>query len=223
MKIHQILFVLLLFVALGSPPVFSQELLTNRTFDTGIEGWTTRGVGPGTIVWDSAQGQPPGSLRFPDEDQVAITQACFHPQVGTYTLSTDAYLETSGQFVECLINFVLYLEPDCSGEGSPIIDVNGGGVIFPRVTAPNTWQHLEFEFHIGQDTLDQSGILGIRPLLTKLGDFPPLDACLYDNVSLSYTPPSVTEVPALGSAGLTVLAALLGVSGALTLRRRLSG
>jgi len=222
MKAHRKFFLFLFFMTLGIPPAVSQELLTNRTFDSGIEGWMTRGVGPGTIAWDSTQGQPPGSLRFPDFDQVAITEACFNPQVGIYTLSTDAYLETSGEFLECLINFVLYLEPDCSGEGSPIIDVVGGGGLFPRVTAPNTWQHLEFAFPIGQDTLDQSGILGIRPLLTKLGDFPPQDACLYDNVSLMYTPLSATEVPDLGSAGLTILAALLGFTGTFVLHRRFS-
>ncbi len=120
----------------------------------------------------------------------------------------------------CLINFMLYLESDCSGEGSPIIDVNGTG-IFPFVIAPNTWEHLKFEFPIGQDTLDQSGILGIRPLIVKLGDFRSDDACLYDNVSLTYAPLPVTQVPTVGSLGLAVLAALLGVAGLITLRRRL--
>lgn len=199
----------------------AQNLVSNGTFDSGIEGWMTDGTGPGTISWDATRGQPPGALRFPDFNQSAISEECLIPQVGTYTLSTDAYMETSGEFVLCTVNFFLYQSTDCSGEGGEVIILDGPG--FPSVTEANTWQRLETDFGILPIIIEDPPFYSMRPMLIKSGNSLSDDTCLFDNVSLTFTPIAAAEIPAVGPLGLAVLAALLGAAGLLILRRLATG
>ncbi|MBT4519633.1 MAG: hypothetical protein HOC23_06485 [Halieaceae bacterium] len=220
MNIRLITVTLLLTLSPWAVPALSQELLTNPTFDTDIDGWTTDGTGPGTISWEAGQGQPPGALSFPDFDQQATTQECWQTQAGNYTLRSDAYMQTSGDFLECSINLFRYQEPNCSGNATPIV-VAGA----PSISIPNSWQSLELITEVTPSDLNSGNFSGIRPMLSKQSDLQANDACLYDNVSLTFTPPPAPPVPAptSGLFGLALLCALLGVVGLTALRRGQGG
>jgi len=203
-----------------------QELLSNGTFDTGIEGWTVDTVvSPGTIDWASAQGLPPGALRFPTEDQFALPQECFHMAPGVFEFSADVFMETAGEFVDCHINYYLYVtNDDCTGDHGWFINVGGNNVV-PIMTVANEWERLEFNLPMDEESIATGGFPSIRPVLVKSGDLNADDACLFDNVSFRFVPEQlpVTAVPSLGAVGLWILGGLLAVAGFVLIRRGLGG
>jgi len=195
------------------------ELISNRTFDTNLDGWEANPPTVGTLEWAATQGLPPGALKMVgSQDQFAATTDCFHFEPGTIFFTADAFMETGTQFVDCLLNMYLYIEADdCTGEYSSFVIV-GGHTIIPQVETPNQWEHLILKVPIPDDP-SETGVLSFRPVMIKFNDYDADDACIFDNASLRIAPPGVTEVPALSPVGFAVLGVLLAVAALAVLRR----
>jgi hypothetical protein len=201
----------------------AQELLSNGTFDVDINGWT---VNPdisndGTIDWVAMQGLPPGSLRFPSEGQVALPQECFQMYPGVFKFNADVFMETSGEFVDCHINYYLYTEnDDCTGGYAWFINTDQSQPV-PGMTLMNEWETLDFDLPMDAGSIKDFGFPSIRPVIIKDGDIGGDDACLFDNVSFQFVPeaPGPSSIPALSTTGMATLATLLAIAGMGVVRR----
>jgi hypothetical protein len=204
-------------LSVGSYVASAQELLSNGTFDTDIDGWTlSPGISTdGTIDWEVMQGLPPGSLRFSNGAHVALPQECFGLQLGVFNFNTDVFMETSGDFIPCHINYYLYTDSECESEFAYFID------LFPIVTSMNEWENLEFNLPIDQNTVDNFPFPYIRPVIGKGGGVNDVEACLFDNVSFQFVPeaPGPSSIPALSTTGMALLATLLAIAGIGVVRR----
>jgi len=205
----------LLFIASQSS---AQELIANGSFDSNLDGWASSPDSTGIISWTGSQGQPPGAMKFIGEDQEALLLDCFHLVPGTITFSSDAFMETSGEFVSCHLNFFLYTEAtDCTGPFG-VFTIIGEDTVIPEVENPNEWERLVLEVQVPNNPAE-TGVLSFRPIMVKFGDFMGDDACIFDNASLRIVPRGVTEVPALSPAGFAVFGALLSLVALVALRK----
>lgn len=199
--------------------VFGQELLSNGSFDTSVDGWMEDPSGSfnGPMVWTGSQGQPPGALTFPGGDQEAITEECYVVEQGTYLYSADAFMATTNDFLVCSLNYYMYSTMDCSGPHASFTNV-GNMVVVPNVEMPNQWERLEFNLPLGPQGLGGS-LIAFRPALAKSDDQGGDDTCLFDNASFRLVAQPL-QIPTLTPAALVVLAALLAVAALIVLRRR---
>jgi len=201
-------------------PTLGQAVISNGTFDANIAGWILNPDIPtsGYIEWTAIQGQPPGALRFVGEDAGAFTTDCFTFETGLLAFSADAFMETSGEFVFCHLNYLLYSTSDCSDEPATFVVV-GGVIPVPYTHSANTWERLTFELPVPPDPFNSTGFMTYRPILHKAEDFAGDDACVFDNVSLTLGPLPAPPIPVADSVGLGLLAALLALVGLTVLRR----
>ncbi len=155
------------------PGAQAQEVISNGTFDTDITGWQEAvPTSSGTLEWSPSLGLPPGALRIVGEDQSAATVDCFATVSAGLEITSDAFMETNGEFVGCSVDFHFFDSSD--GSGAP--QVSSPPPLF--VSSPNQWESLS-------RTLSNAlpGTLSFRPTLAKTGDSMGDDACLFDNVS----------------------------------------
>jgi len=207
---------LLLIVFLAGPAA-GQNLIPNATFDTDVNGWIAYPGGfAGAVEWSAVQGQPPGALRLVGEDDATIPVLCFPVVDGFSLFRADVYMDTSGEFILCSLNYAMYDSFDCSDSPAFWVD-DGSGTAFPLVTAPHEWQTLELPF---KGDLRDVNIHSIRPIMGKLGDIDSDDACVMDNVYWEIIPRVPAPIPAVNPAGLVLLAALTAGAAFVVLRRR---
>lgn len=115
--------VLGLFCSLG-PEYAAAQTLVEASFDNDIQSWQIQGDPGGNVAWDSTIGNPaPGSLEIfgpGDSSQSlryeATTGQCFPVEPGQTLVVQGNYLPNSptGRGF-CLIEPVLFTEPDCQG------------------------------------------------------------------------------------------------------------
>ena len=220
---HIVISVALAISAIFTEPLLGQELIDNGHFDTGIEGWIADEFPDGgTIAWASDPGQPPGALKFVGDGQVARPTECFQFNVaGELTYSMDVFMETTGDFFSCTLNLNLYKDAnDCTGNFAVIAEIPR---IFhlPEATIPNQWQELVFELPLPENPAEATNALSYQPVILKDFDENGDDACIFDNVSLVFTPApqNITEVPVTSPVGLGIFAGLLALGAGLVLRR----
>lgn len=219
-RTHRLAVAFLLALTLGSGEAQGQsELIGNGTFDADTDGWILTPLSNGSLDWSSTQGQPPGALKMVGgQDQVALPTDCFHFAPGTIFFTADGFMETTGEFIDCGLNFYLYADAaDCTGDHGTI-PIIGGVSIIPQVETPNQWEYLVLEVPIPDDP-SETGVLSFRPAMVKLNDSGGDDACIFDNASLRIVPRGVTEVPALSSLGFAALGLLLAAAALVVLRR----
>jgi hypothetical protein len=174
---------------------------------------------PVSPLTERSTGKPrrayPGSLRFSNGAHAALPQECFGLQVGVFNFNTDVFMETSGDFIPCHINYYLYAEKDCTGELGLFISP------LPIISLMNEWENLEFNLPIDQNTVDNFPFPYIRPVIAKGGGVNDVEACLFDNVSFQFVPeaPGPSSIPALGTTGMAILATLLALAGVGVVRR----
>lgn len=215
-----VVYTFLLCLAVGASA--QQELIDNGSFDTDVDGWMAGMVvgSNGTIEWGSSQGQPPGALRMVGDDQDALPEECFQTTAGFITFSADGYMETSGDFLGCGLNFFFYREStDCTGEFF-VIGTGGGDTVPPILGAQNEWETLEFVVPLSSDGILDLKIPSFRPIFSKFDDFNSDDACVWDNASLRIVPIQPTSIPTMSEAGLAVLSVLIALIALLLLRKR---
>ena len=219
-KFHMVILTVL---AVSPEFLLGQELIDNGTFDSDVQGWNLETSGSSMIEWRANQGLPPGALAAIGDDQTILTSDCFQFETaGELLLSADIFMETDDDFVICLLNYFLYSQSnDCTGNFSEFANIPGI-VDLPIVTEPNRWEKLNFfPLILPPDPVAETGVLSYRPVLIKFGDQGGDDACIFDNVSLTFTPApqNVTEVPVTSPVGLGIFAGLLALGAGLMLRR----
>lgn len=181
----------------------SAQLLVEDSFDMDVASWAAPPEAGASIAWDRV-GTPGGSLRLVTPPgtppYVWARSACFtrDPET-TYLVRGDTYREF-GAF--CFPSFVAYDGPDCSGE---LVALS-----VPRTAGdPQVWIPTESEI-----PTNWPGV-SIELGLATNGE----GVCLFDNVSLRGIPP-VSEIPALGGLGASILAVLVALAAIGMMRRR---
>jgi hypothetical protein len=211
-----IFYLSVLALTLTTPAVTLGQELGNWTFDTDLEGWMLE-FDLGIIERSVTQGQPPGAARLSSEGDAAIPGECFHFAPGNLSFTADGFMETSGEPLNCSLNFFLYTTAeDCTGPFTTIPIVGGEDIIIPFVQTPNQWEHLTLEIPLPAP-VDPTGVRSFRPTIIKGVDNNNDDACVFDNINLRLAP--LTTIPTTSPVGLVVLGLFLAIAGFVLVRR----
>lgn len=165
-------------------------------FDSDEEGWLgARSVD--FIEWESALGNPPGSLRA----TTAAASPCFGaPDVGDWHIQADVFSDGANG---CYLTVTSWRFPDCSTGGA------SGAFIEDQTVLNDQWVNLSFDFPLAL----------VEPYFRiEVIRRSTMGTCLLDNVE-AVGPLGPAGIPTLGEVGRVLLGLALLGAGILMVRR----